>query len=338
MRSVLVEETENRLFRLRRDRQRLNRELLSGLQGDQVRALLVHVGDGQLARTAIERRRVVRREVDANVQQGDVRTEALRTRLCGRDRRIDKVVSLVEDRHARARRVREVETANGSTREHARCCVGSCHQLADECIHASDRDGRRRLVAELEAQFRDARIDQVQALVARVTDKVIELRGEGVDLGLRSMTLHSVLSLCGRQHTLDLLQDRDRSLKTLGACCQRGHALVDVRFAGGQVVCPVRERLGLKEQNSVVDRARDLKTGRKMAFRDVLALVDLLQRQQVLLCGCAEDNIRHVSNFLLEGVIRPLRSPTPYEATTVPSSLANGIGKIVGIAIPNIGE
>src|SRR6185437_8728475 len=110
-RGDLVEETEDRLLRLGRDRQRLNGELLPRLQGDEVRALLVHVGNRQLRRTAAEGRLVRRGEGDAGLQQAHVRAEALRIGLRQSDGAVEGVVSLVEDRHAKARRGGELEAA-----------------------------------------------------------------------------------------------------------------------------------------------------------------------------------------------------------------------------------
>src|SRR6185437_8695948 len=137
-------------------------------------------------------------------------------------------------------------------------------------------------LAELQLQDRLGRVDQVEALVGRVVDEVVQLRGQRVELRRRCLALRRRLSLGGVQDALQLLQDRNDALRRIDGRGDRGDALVDVVFALREVVRAVGERLALEELDRVVEGARDLEAGGEVVLRRANAGVDVLQRKQVL--------------------------------------------------------
>src|SRR4029079_8489537 len=90
-RDNLVEQAQHVLVGLRRERQRCGRQLLACLQGEQVRAFFVRVGQCKGRRTVLQRVDRRLREVLTDLHGREVRAEGLRFRTQRGKRRSQSV-------------------------------------------------------------------------------------------------------------------------------------------------------------------------------------------------------------------------------------------------------
>ena len=166
-------------------------------------------------------------------------------------------------------------------------------------------------------QVRRRRVDEVEALIARITEQRGQLLAEGIELSVGRSALRGSLGRSAIHDAFHLLQDRNNARDTVGGCRQGLNALIDLVFASGQILRAVGQRLRLEERNRVIGRRSNRKTGSQMALRRIQLIVDVLKGQQVSLRSRTKDDIGHALDPSRVQV-EPLRSPARSMARIVP--------------------
>ena len=161
------EDLQDRLVGLGRERQRGGGQLLARLQGKEVGALLVGVGDHEVVRTGLQRADEVVGEVLARLHRGQVRTEGRSLAAQGIEGRVQGIQGIID-----IVVVLEPGAADVGEAKAGRVEVGAL-------------DGQRGGAGLVERHLEVVAAEQVDAVVGRVAGELVDLRQQGVVLILK---------------------------------------------------------------------------------------------------------------------------------------------------------